>query len=72
MSAHDAVTLFLAWLAIGSLIWCALFCSGLIQKTCAKFGGLRWSIVLASVAAIVCWPVFAGAMLGRLAREPQQ
>lgn len=57
MSVHDAVTVVLVYLAIGALVWVALYSAGLIQQACAE--NSRAAVVLVSIGVFVGWPVLA-------------
>lgn len=74
MSAHDAVTCILVYLAIGSIVWLAMYHQGIISEAYAKRRDPQLAIVFASVAVIVGWPIvawafFAGIIEGQKARR---
>lgn len=72
LSAHDVVTCMLVYTAIGSLVWVALYSAGIIQKTCANLKHSRFSIVLASIATVIGWPVFGWVFAAGLIESRRQ
>lgn len=70
MRAHDVVTCCLVYLAIGSIVWLALYHQGIVQEAYEKRRDPRLAIVFASFAVVVGWPFvawvfFAGVIEGR-------
>jgi len=59
MRAHDVVTCLLVYLAIGSIVWLALYHQGIIAEAYAKRRNPTLAIVFASFAVIVGWPFVA-------------
>lgn len=68
MSAHDAVTAVLVWLAIGSFVWMTLLCTGVIQLVTVWRLRSRPALVLASVYVIVAWPAVGYALCKRFSK----
>lgn len=62
LSAHDLVTVVLVYLAIGSLVWLAVWCSGAVHDSYRKHPDGP-GIVIASVGVVVLWP-YVAAMFG--------
>ncbi|WP_407146286.1 hypothetical protein [Bradyrhizobium sp. ORS 86] len=57
MTLDHLITAVLSWLLAGSLVWFALWCSGLINEVQARRQSSTSAMVVASVAVIVWWPV---------------
>jgi hypothetical protein len=66
MRAHDVVTCGLVYLAVGSIVWMALYGAGLVQEAYAKRRDPKLAILLASIGVIVGWPMVAWVFLAGL------
>lgn len=69
MRAHDVVTCGLVYLAIGSIVWLALYHQGIVQEAYEKRRDPKLAIVFASIGVVCGWPLivmvfFAGVIEG--------
>lgn len=55
MSAADAVSWAFVYVLIGAVIWMLMFSAGLIKEAWGRASGI--GVLLASIGAVVAWPV---------------
>lgn len=58
------ITAVLVYLLIGSLVWLALYCAGIIQGAYRNRPDRKVAVTLASLGVVLGWPLFAAMFLG--------